>query len=246
MYCKKKFDLFSIIFFVLFFSKLSFAELSSFTANYKLQTLSVTQAYATTKLSIKGDNYRFESRIKPTAWIGIINNADRYEYSEGVIKNNEIIPQKYYYQHSDWLKSTRQVEITFDKQKNKITNYHLHINNKWKMDSVDQVQDRLSSQLSIILALQQSGTLKDKKEFSYSIADGGRLKQYIFTIIAEEKLQTPLGVLNTIKLEHHRSHQDGIMIIWCAEDLAYLPVKIQHQQLGLPNYISVINSYTKN
>jgi len=113
------------------------------------------------------------------------------------------------------------------------------------MDSVDKVQDRLSSQLALMLALQQSGIPDKKQHFTYSIADGGRLKQYSFKIIAEEKLETSLGVLKTIKLEHKRSNQNGLMFLWCAEELAYLPVKILHQQSGLPDYLSNIQSYKK-
>ena len=75
MYRPRKIIHYTLIFGFIFFSKLSIAELSNFTASYELQTLSVTQANASTKLTIKGDNYRFESRIKPVAWIGIINNA---------------------------------------------------------------------------------------------------------------------------------------------------------------------------
>lgn len=231
---------------VIFFSHQSFAELSNFTATYKLESLAFNQATATTRLRITKNNYRFESHIQPVGWIGILNNADRYEYSEGLITNKQITPEIYSYHHTERIKENREVEILFDNKQGKIINFHKHINNKWKMDSVIEVQDRLSSQLSLMLALQQSGIPEKQQYFNYSIADGGRLKQYSFKIIAEEKLETSLGVLNTIKLEHRRSNLNGLMTLWCAEEFAYLPVKMLHQQSGLPDYISNIHSYQKD
>ncbi len=236
------------------------AELSTFTAHYNIQSLSINQATVTNKLIIKNNTYHYQSTIQPSGWIAIINNAYHYEYSEGLIKNNQLIPHKYGYTHRQLLKSSREIEVSFNHQENKISNFHKHIDNKWKMKSIEKVQDRLSSQLSLMLALQQSNIPKQsivKKipsseeaingnaKFNYFIADGGRLKQYSFTILAEEKLETPLGLLNTIKLEHRRSNQDEIMIIWCAEEFAYLPVKILQKQVGLPDYISIIDSYEK-
>jgi hypothetical protein len=256
MYCQRKIINYSLIIILSFFSSVSIAGLNSFTVSYKIESLGITQANATNSLNSDGNHYRFESHIKPVGWIGIINNADRYEYSEGLIKDKFVIPEKYSYQHSQRLSDDRHVEVIFDNSKHKITNIHKHINNKWKMDSVEHVQDRLSSQLSLMLALQQASNFIDKKGvdkhkvdkkiFMFPVADGGRIKQYSFKIIAEEKLETPVGTLNTIKLEHHRSNQDEVMIIWCAEEFAYLPVKIYQQQSGAPDYISIIDSYTKN
>ena len=245
MDCKKQIISIGLVFY-LFFSGYAIAELSSFTATYQLESLAINQATATTRLSISNHNYRFESHIQPVGWIGVVNNADRYEYSEGLIINKQIKPEIYSYQHTERLRNNREVEVLFNNKQEKITNLHKHINNKWKMDSVIDVQDRLSSQLSLMLALQQSGIPEKKQHFNYSIADGGRLKQYSFKIIAEEKLETSLGVLNTIKLEHRRSNLNGLMILWCAEELAYLPVKILHQQSGLPDYVSNIHSYKKD
>ncbi|MFK5986466.1 MAG: DUF3108 domain-containing protein [Pseudomonadota bacterium] len=250
MDCQRKtFNLY-LIFLQLLFSHLAQAELSGFTAKYEIYSLSITQATVTNTLSLVDNNYNYDSLIVPVGWIAFINDAYRHEYSQGLIKNNQLFPLKYAYQHSERLKDNREIEITFDHTKNKISNFHKHINNKWKMNSVDQVQDRLSSQLALMLALQQSNIPlsyppQNEIYFNFSIADGGRLKQYSFAIISEEKLPTPLGILNTIKLEHRRSNQDDVMIIWCAEEFAYLPVKILQQQTGLPDYISIIKSYEK-
>jgi len=242
--CRKQITRLGLILFI-FFSQNVSAELNSFTAIYKLHSLGITQATATNHLTVNNKQYRFESHIQPVGWIGFINNADRYEYSEGLILNQQIIPDIYSYQHTERIKNNREVEVIFDNKQKTITNFHKHINNKWKMNSVELVQDRLSSQLSLMLALQQSSIPEKKQYFDFPIADGGRLKRYSYNIIAEEELETSLGILNTIKLEHRRSNLSGVMILWCAEEFAYLPVKILHQQNGLPDYISTIHSYKK-
>ena len=111
MDCKQKKIRYGLVFFLFFISKFAVAELTAFTATYKLHSLGITQATATNRLSINNNHYRFESHIQPVGWIDFINNADRYEFSEGLLINNQLTPQKYNYQHSERLKDSRQVEV---------------------------------------------------------------------------------------------------------------------------------------
>ncbi len=225
----------------------SAAELTPFIAHYQLSSLYINQGTARSELQITSENhYQFQSSIEPVKWIGIINHSSHLETSHGQIRKNMVIPEQYTYQHTDWLGNKRHVQVDFNPQH--IINQHLHIKNKWKMERNGAELDRLSSQLMLMLRLQENTpTNADDAtaSWSYRIADGGQTKEYFFQYLQQDVIATPLGSLRTVKLKHWRSHQQGWMIIWCAEKLGYLPVKVLHKQPGLPDYISLIQSYQR-
>jgi hypothetical protein len=68
-----------------------------------------------------------------------------------------------------------------------------------------------------------------KRTMRYTIADGGKLKVYDMRELGTETLDTPLGSLETLKMERHR--RDGReTTLWCAPALGFLPVKVMHRE----------------
>jgi len=60
----------------------------------------------------------------------------------------------------------------------------------------------------------------------------GKLKQYIFMRVANERLNTPAGAFNTVKLEVKRDDQSRKTTYWMAKELTFLPVKMLHEEDG--------------
>jgi len=228
---------------ILLLSQHAYAELTSFVAKYEIKSIALTKAEAVNQLTINNSQYSYHSLISPSGWLSRFNNSIREETSEGRIENQQLIPYKYSYKllKSDELR--RHVEIEFSNDRNKIINHHKHINNRWKMDMVEGVQDHLSYQLALMLTLQSSVESDNKRAFYFPVADGGRLKKYSFKLLGKEKLETPIGLLHTLKLEHKAYNQDDTITIWCAADLAYLPVKVIQESNHSRNYKSIIISY---
>lgn len=149
---------------------------------------------------------------------------------------------KYIYQRT--TKKNRNVELTFDWQNHKVTN---SINSDpWKMDIEDNTLDKLVYQLVMMRDLQKEaetkkgrqGNKEQKKRLSYSIADGGKLKNYELVILGKEKISTKLGVLETIKIS--RTQGRRTLTMWCAPKFSYLPVWIKQEKKGGTNYTAKI------
>lgn len=65
-------------------------------------------------------------------------------------------------------------------------------------------------------------------EFSYRALAKGRAETYRFRVTGEERLNTALGMLDTVRVERIRESSDGKRTrIWFAKSRGYLPVLIQ-------------------
>ena len=69
--------------------------------------------------------------------------------------------------------------------------------------------------------------MNNQAEIVYAVTDGGKMKKYNFARLAEEIVQTPLGDLQTVKLQKVRQDDNSKLIIWSAPALSFLPVKVE-------------------
>ena len=81
-----------------------------------------------------------------------------------------------------------------------------------------------------------------KESLQYTVADGGKTKIYNFEILGEETIKTPLGELETIKLERHRPDSRRKSTLWCARQLEFLPVKVENIETDGKVTIALIQS----
>ncbi|MCK4587906.1 MAG: DUF3108 domain-containing protein, partial [Gammaproteobacteria bacterium] len=63
-----------------------------------------------------------------------------------------------------------------------------------------------------------------------NVADGGKLKSYDAVIQKTETIETPAGEFETIRV--NRDDGKRVTTLWCAPDLNYLPVRIEHYKKG--------------
>lgn len=147
--------------------------------------------------------------------------ASVQESSHLDISANQVIPQSYHYKRKV-LGKKREARLTFDWQQAKV---HNDVENKpWEMTITPGTQDKLSYQLQMRLDLKAGKT----GPFSYQVADGGKLKTYKFKLMGHEKLQTPLGELDTIKVARDRGpNADRKTYIWFAPAEDYLIVQLR-------------------
>jgi len=177
-----------------------------------------------TIVSVKADkdhHYLYESVTKVTGMMSIfggeILEKSVWEYADGKIR-----PLRYSYNRSLGSKK-RNAELTFDWNKKIVTN---SIDSQpWKMTIKPDTLDKLVYQLVMMNDLQQGNT-----ELNYSIADGGKLKDYKISIMGEETIKTKIGEFKTIKVARIRGKRTTTM--WCAEKLGYLPVRIHQKKNG--------------
>ncbi len=68
---------------------------------------------------------------------------------------------------------------------------------------------------------------------SYSVISKGRLKEYIYTLEAQELIETKLGDVDTFKLVRKKDNEKNTTYFgWYADSLHYLPVKLDKYENG--------------
>ncbi|MCZ6802634.1 MAG: DUF3108 domain-containing protein [Proteobacteria bacterium] len=162
--------------------------------------------------------YAFRSESKTTGFISLFRKDHIIEVSNWDFINSSFTPLLYTYKHTS-KKKNRDVEINFDWDKKQIIN---RVNDSvWHMQTQPGILDKLLYQLAIMSDL-KSGHVPE----SYSIADGGKIKKYMFEHIGDEVIKTPLGEFNTIKVARYKSNKKQKTFLWCAYELNFLPIKV--------------------
>lgn len=174
----------------------------------------------TNRLTKTADN-QYDLLFKADSVIGNITEQSKMQWSS---EQQTISPLHYSYSRRG-LSKDRTAELSFDWKNKSVTNNVQKTS--WQMDIAQKVQDKLSYQIQM-----QQDLLNGKKDFTYQIADGGRLKEYKFTVVGEEMLDTPLGKVNTLKVKRSREKDERVTYAWLAKDWNYLLVRLQQEEKG--------------
>jgi hypothetical protein len=215
------------------------ASLPEFEASFTLSRGNLRIGTSTVSLSRgKDGDYLYESRSTPSRWISWLLKDKLHELSRGHLDASGIRPVYYRYQRSGGSRE-RKAELQFDWEHHSVVN---HVDDSvWKMDIPDGTLDRLASQLGVMLALQDN-----KTEMSFNIADGGKLREYNFKVVARETLELPAGSFETVKLVKIRRNSKRETYIWCAPELSYLPVRIWQREKDDDEYQSDLESFSES
>tara|TARA_B100001996_G_scaffold379714_1_gene365914 strand:+ start:1300 stop:1884 length:585 start_codon:yes stop_codon:yes gene_type:complete len=162
-------------------------------------------------------NYVFSSESKTTGLISLFRKDHVIEISNWKFLNSNIIPIHYSYKRTGGKKN-RDVEINFNWNNQQIIN---RVNDSvWRMKTQSGILDKLLYQLVIMIDL-KSGNIPEK----YMVADGGKIKEYVFEYIQDEVIETPIGSFNTMKFSLYKKNKQETFL-WCAYDFDFLPIKV--------------------
>lgn len=220
----------------LLFSALAHAEFRPFSAHYELLLNKLPVGSQSLGLHNTGEDNRFhfQAEIKPSRLGKLFRNDSRTE-SSNFTWDKGIISERYrLIRKGD---NSRYADLTFDWSKQQVVNDV--DGERWRMPIPDGTLDKLNVQLALMHDLSQG-----KRDLSYQIADGGRLKQYRFKVMAEQTIHTAGTKFTTLKIVRIRNDQDRITYLWCARELDFLPVQIQQteHQTG-HNYLSKLTKH---
>jgi len=104
--------------------------------------------------------------------------------------------------------------------------------------------DRAMLQL-VLMADLKNGNLKKH----YSVYDKNEFISIAVERIGEESVKVPIGTFSTVVLRYSTEDNSSDTTLWCAEELGYLPVRIQANDDGkkvLSANLSVINGSPAN
>jgi hypothetical protein len=121
--------------------------------------------------------------------------------------------------------TSRDVSLKFDWQAHKVTG--VAENKPVDLPLTPGVQDGLSVQVALMCAL-AIGTVPP----SFKMIDKDEIKEYQYTREGEEKIDTPLGKLDTVIYRSQKTGSSRATRLWIAPSLGYLPVRAEQAKNG--------------
>jgi hypothetical protein len=215
------------------------ASLPSFEASFRIMSGGLRLGTNEVSLTVDGNgDYRYESHTWPSSWISWLLKEDLRELSRGVLDRAGIRPLFYEYRRTG-RRSTRTAELTFDWKTSTVVNNVA--DSTWEMTIPAGTLDKLSTQLGIMLELQNGATEK-----TFAVADGGKLKQYAFQVIGTETVELPAGRFEAVKLNRLGVSAEQLTYIWCAPELHYLPVRILQRKEDRSEYLRELERFSES
>lgn len=157
----------------------------------------------------------WELEFKASMLVAGINESSRFIVADGQIK-----PQRYKYSRSG-LGKAKKTRQEFDWQAMQVRGSDK--GGDYQQPLQTGVQDKTSYQLAL-----QADVANGKSPLSYRVQDGDELDIYDFRLLGEEVIETPLGKLNTLKVERVRDPGQNARktTLWFAKDWDYLLVQL--------------------
>lgn len=162
----------------------------------------------------------FYSASDSSGLVGLLFDEKIRETTRLKQDGERLVPLEYQYRRDG--RRNRTISQQFDWKAGNVTSrindavvtYALH------PDALDQS----GYQVNLMIDLAQG-----KRDISYQVARRGEMRIYDIQHLGDERLDTVLGKLDTVVIRR-KAKQTTTM--WCANDLNFLPVKIQHEEKG--------------
>jgi hypothetical protein len=207
--------------------------LRPFEARYRVRIGGVTAAWMDRTLSLVEERYDFESTTKTSGLVGLFRAETIRESSRWAVTADGVRSIQYGYERSGGRKD-RSLTILFDAQRGIET---IAGPRRTTMAFDPSAVDKLSYQ-----ALLMRDLARGNRAPGYLIADGDELKHYDFETVGEERLETPAGTFDTVKLRRVNAGARAA-VLWCAPRLAYLPVRVDYLEKDRSTTSVVLERY---
>ncbi len=195
-----------------------------FTASFRVYRSAIPLGNLELRLDLlPGGNYRYRAHTIPGFLTGFFSGDEIIEESQGRVDQTTVRPDRYLYTQTGDEKENTQVVFDWSKQTVVTTSKGI----TWKQPIKVDTQDRLSQQLMVRLQLAQK-----HRDVEYQVADGGKIKSYRFRVVNQERIKTPYGRFDCLRVERHKESRPPDYTIWFAKDLDYLPVRIERRKGG--------------
>ena len=192
-----------------------------FSATFELETLGTRVGETRWQFARHGNELEYSSTSQPAGFYALIRDETIVERARLRARGRNLIALNYQYRRSGG-KRERFVEVDFDWQRKRVRNTAK--GQTWEMAVPTGTLDKFSYLLAVMRDLSDG-----KTKFSYDIADGGKLKRYALEVLANERIDSRFGLLDTVKLRRkHRKNRQTTL--WCARAFRYLPVRVEHRE----------------
>ena len=103
------------------------------------------------------------------------------------------------------------------------------------------IQDDLSGQVAMMHALANG-----QMPAGISLFDKNGIRDYEYTRVGAETLQTPVGPLQTVIYRSHKANSPRSNRYWCAPELGFVPVQVEQQNNGKVEFVIKLQSIHRN
>jgi len=196
------------------------AVLLEYSAEYEASANGLSATATRSLINVSENTYRLSNSLEASFAGKTFANLN--QASEFIFEDNKIISQNYFYQLMGISRTSHTIFFNWNA---KIA-LSMKDDENWQVPLSDGVVDQLSYQIAMRQALINKGG--SQTTFSYDIVDGDTIETQQYRVVGEEVLPTPLGELNTIKLERVREASDErVTKIWLAVDWNYLLTRVE-------------------
>jgi hypothetical protein len=187
-------------------------------ASYDVSTRGIKIAEVTEKFVRTGNHYRIESATRPVGLLAAFKPDKINIVSEGEVTVHGLRPQKYTYKRT--LDTGKNAEATFD-----WTHSKLMLSDHQGQRSAPLPSDT-QDRLSVLYQFRYGPLLKDRKELTIHITDGGKVDARRYLIRPGKMLTVPMGNLETLYLSTPPQATAWKTEIWLSVENGNFPCKI--------------------
>lgn len=162
----------------------------------------------------------FYSASESTGFVSLLFSENISETSRLKQDGERIVPLEYQYRRDG--RRNRTISQRFDWQTGNVTS---QVNDAvYEFALPGDALDQSGYQVNLMMDL-----ARGDRDISYHVARRDEMRVYDIKHLGDERLDTVLGELDTVVI---RRTAKQTTTMWCAYDLNFLPVKIQHEEKG--------------
>ncbi|WP_444998396.1 DUF3108 domain-containing protein [Aliikangiella sp. IMCC44359] len=205
--------------------------LHPYEASYQITSDGEELGLASRRMWFNDGLWQLEISSKLKKWLLTLKSN---EHSQFKLLNKELLTTHFLSSTKISFKKPREIEQNFDWDKKVETGRKN--SSQWELPINELIYDRMSHILKL-----RADLLINKNELNYIISYKGKRKVYQYERSIIEKLNTPMGEFNTVRV-NRISGDDGSFSIWLSPELNYFPVKIAQFEQDKPDVILTLNN----
>ena len=196
----------------------TYVPIKSHHANYKVSVRGIDGILATT-VSEFDKKYKAINKLETKGIVSIFMRGSVTESSEFFIDNKKLKPLLF--TSTDTLSSKdKKIIIDFDWKNNKISTTIGDTNDQ--RTSKELIYDRISLKYALMTDLKNN-----QLPNYYKLFEGEEIKHIEISNVGKKNINVPFGEFEVIGVKNQAKGSSKLSILWCAEELDYLPVQIE-------------------
>ena len=178
--------------------------------------------YLKSALKYSGQNYTYNKHTQSTGLARLLTKGSIVEQASGTFAGERLVPVSY-----SFTRKTRKKTVSDQARFSGNKASGMYKGKAYSQQVPANVLDRASLEIAVARDLQ-----RNLPHLQYNVMERGEVRQYVFTRIGDERLETRAGTFNTVKVQVTRRDKSRKTTYWMAKELTYLPVKMIHQEGG--------------